>query len=65
VRRLQDWFLKPLLGTGPFAHSLLSQEAFLPGSFSQIVQIAMSLRDTTMDEMTNFRESRAISELKM
>lgn len=29
----------------------------MPGSFSQFVQIAMSLWDTTADEIANFRES--------
>jgi hypothetical protein len=33
----------------------------MPGSFPKNVQIAMSLRDTTTDEMANFRESRAQS----
>ena len=30
----------------------------MPPILSQIVQIAMSLRDTTTDEMANFRESQ-------
>ena len=29
---------------------ILPQEIFMPGSFPPIVQIAMSLRDTTTDE---------------
>ncbi len=31
----------------------------MPGSFPKFVQIAMSLRDTTTDEIANFRESQA------
>ena len=37
---------------------ILPQEIFMPGSFPQIVQITMSLWDTTADEMANFRDSR-------
>jgi hypothetical protein len=39
---------------------ILPQEVFMPGSFPQIVQITMSLWDTTADEIAHFRESRAL-----